>query len=294
MIIDSLTDKSSIDIDKLAIPEPVKEREAIFDQKKDLFPGDWDRANKHLAELRQDVFDNFENEEYVLHWANFVADLLMLAPERREEFGIDEGMRQILFRRAEIASGEPLDWVLFLRLSFAAKILYPSDVDSLHLNDGKLEKITAALDDELDLVPFPEDFAELVIFASCLFPDARKDLLTVDEFLEQSLRESLKEPLDADSEDWRDVSTVATCLKILFPEKSQELSRYDRAMMKEELRMLRGYSEIGYFFKLAVNMNILAADVARITPEGKIEIIRDKKDSDMAEKIPEMPVKRAF
>lgn len=295
MIIDSVTDKSSIGVDRLTVPEPDERRELMFDPMVDISPEDWTAATKVLAFVRKRCLEdasgfNFGNWS---NWSTLTRYLALLSPEMRDRIETDEEMEEKLFRVIENRGpqGRVQDGSAFLHLAADAKILFPEHIADLKLNQDAFQLAIDAITNDYGPAHNSSEFRAHLVEAAILFPDRRREfpsLVPVIPYI-------LKSELDWYRENggWVVFASKLSTLRLVFPEEAEKISKTDWKGMREGLKTLTTSRVVHPLFEYALNMFILAAKDVRILEDG-LEINLGKQGEDMTEKIPDMPVKKAF
>lgn len=296
MIIDSLADKTGINISELTIPSVEVGDYLTFDPKVDIKEEYREKAliflngNRFLAQdkLNGDGLQRM----YFLRFFELARALNYFYPNQ---------VMELFFGKETVdAYKRVLNWDLgtvSLRTAALAKFLLPEY--KLEIPDEKKIAVRENVISEFATArrlgvwyPFMSD----AVAAKQLFTEGLKvGPLTENEWLDLAT-ELNSHRFNNEGNHLDEFIRMAADVKLLFPERVAELN-IDKATWQRLRQRLNYFVTLGSywdFFKIAYPMAILAAEVARITSKGEIELLMPKPKQDLQEKIPEMPVKRIF
>lgn len=293
MIIDSITGRTGISIDRLTVPEPRQRPDVPFDPEFDLPHLFWESAENYLEMGRESVFGaraNFTIDE----WSLFARKVFLLSPQKKDKLGIDEGMRQRLFAKIDKVKhdGSNPNGLTFLQIVADAKILYPEHISDLVLDSKTFQFVTDAMMDDFGPMHSSEKFRERMVNATIVFPNQRNVFLgLVDDYAA-----ILKSDLDWywQRKQWQAVASKLSTLRLVCGEQTESLGPNEWTDARKDLGKLVANRLCYFSAGFALNLLILTAKEARIDDEGLMINLAKAKDEDLVEKIPDMPERRKF
>lgn len=294
MIIDSLTDKSSINIDELTVPGEETESGFTFDPRTEINENDRLEA---LSLVFRERADALRLKSLRLDWlgslrgfGNVARDLKFFFPERADHLPLDSeimGLFEECFFSKELFG---------LEMASLAKNLFP---ESATLAKFQVGFFNASMEARLRNVLVREGGVRLVMGEAAIrqvevkiYQPVGIDQRQWGEVLGK-LREYRSSPDNGDLVGYVELAANAI---IAFPQKKKDLG-LDRAIWRKiqaGLNEFRGTGQWREFFDLAYYATILAADEVKITSEKGLEAVLPKSEIRVSEQTPPMPVKRAF
>lgn len=297
MIIDSLTDRSSINIETLGFESPERKRR-FFDVNKEVGEAEWrelEKERKSYAETPPS-WDQFTRISFAMS---------LVAPGRRADLRVgDADWERVRFWIQHMGA---ISWAIidnrhFLRLITA----FPERVTDLRLADEQLttvkERIIKKIEDARLPINFDSAYEVLTALALGRTLFAKDNLnLEISRDSWAGIVQALKERIHFDlAENVRVDPTYFSLeslalLRLVYPDWSEQfLDQEIKMKLQRFLDKSRKQKRWLDFAICAAAGEVSVADVARITPDGRVEIVLEKKDLTMTEKIPTMPIKRAF
>lgn len=318
MIIDSLVDKSFIDIGDLNFDLPAVERPR-FDVGKELDKHAWNNLIFRRATCAQSariVPDARSRINTSLgNWTEFIgvsSSMGLIFPDREDDFRINnddwEGIREWF-----VSEGEKSSWWTvhsFNLVLFGLKSLCPDKMGQLKFSTNDLEAMELSLEraawslqwEAGDSMLVAYQFLAALVTGKVIFPGEFSDKKITQEQWEK-IKENLqmRENFELRPGAVRfgtEPCFVRSLMLLRLLSSGKEDFFLDKSGLRERLKFrfneykqAEKWGEVALF---AAALNVLAADEAKITPDGGIEVLMHKHKQDMAEKIPDMPVKRAF
>lgn len=292
MSLDLLAQERGINIKDLTEFESPRRKDLPFDQEHDITQSDKDRIREYLTSLaakKKDESNAWSNEEnyaeYLLREAAIIKQLL---PTFHPETIIPEDRKQVA--RQYITRLLP---ELAARLLLNFQIVYPEE--DTEITEDRLESIRFMGGKELPglfaspYIPISHALTKLEALNAIKKNNPPYIGKNYWKLVKNELDQSIQKP-------FRFVRT-ARYAKTLFPDKFQEypLPSNFWSKARAELQRLRendSATGMEQFLKFALNLKVLAAQDAKITPHG-LEFVTPPSRSDIAA-IPEPPSVRKF
>lgn len=310
MIIDSLTDRGGINIDKTSLPEVTRNRH-FFDVDREVSEDQWAEIARwqrlYVPAKAVILRHNLEAPE---NWSNFVRmtfGITIAFPQRQAEFQISDPDRKRICDWANRLMTGNAEWFVSSQDVLLLKLALPELAGGLQFEPGVLSDLRREVLDSLEVAKFCSDkrtaYEILTVFGygMILLPDFDRNL-RVEDAVWNSVTNELEKRLgkkrvrETNLRLYQDLFESLMLLRLL--DQENRMDKFLNEEMKKKMIIffndLKSMHSWKYVAQCAAVLRVLDADIARITPEGQIEIIRDKKEIDLAEKIPAMPVRRAF
>ena len=278
MVLESLRPGGPVNIHHLVIESPLKPDSGLpFDAKRDITKSDLRAMDeKAKADIKDRVF--YRSDILVC------ASLKLLFPNRQlpiDDFN-DQGNFELVKDFVDL--GLAVDVL-------AAKILYPQ----VQIEDyGKVgqARFKRMLDDAHDYWIKRDmslyELADLKMFN----PEGIADILADDGFKDYVLKDVQKRRVD---QNWYHLGLDAASARVILGDDFDlEISKTDWQGMHKELEDLRAGNAWYVFAELARNMQILAAEKVRVTPNEGLVLVMPKPKEDFKAEIPPLPQMRRF
>lgn len=296
MIIDSVADKTGIDISKLAVPEVKTESLPTFDPASDITEKAWEGGLAELSDFRGKALPSGGRKDHhsqLLNYGRLARDLKFFFPENEAKFSFDEEILAV-FKEALPAPG--LFWNR-PELSSIAKYLFPekawqfSEKSSSMVGEVMVGQVQSARE-----IGSWRHFLPMALEVKQFFDDGFNLSPLSDQEWVKFRQYLARMGWGTNFSTFADFTEQLAAVRLLFPERYADLN-LNKETWQRARRMLKGTERTelwAEFFKAAYYMTILAAEEASITSDGKIKVVMPKQKQDLAEKIPNMPIKRAF
>jgi len=266
-----------LDIGRLTIENPKSEKELPFDAREEITQEDWDKMIEALDTHRQGK-----------NWLGFIylaRAMLFVFPERRDELNLDEqvwkGMKQ------ELEYNKIQHYFRFVSHAVDMWQLFPNRQSELDLTDQDFEKMKQTFEEFYNTENAKNSCAFYLIFMKTLFPNQSLDLGLTDQAWKE---------IDDCLERYRSNDQIRFCelaVKMKLLQRDVKLDDQDWGALRQMLEKNRTENSWGNFAYHSMEMQILAADEAMITPQGELEIVM-RKPKDFNQPKPPMPVVRKF
>lgn len=304
MIIDSLTDKSAIDIDKLAIPDVKTESFPTFDPRTELEENSWEGARGALYFFRNQALNpelvrTGTRLRHIESFGDLARQLKYFFPEKAGELPLDGQIFNAFkdnVNHVNIGGSESLEG-LSLKIAASARYLFPNR--ALGIERGKDSEFGEIMIGSLRRLRNGgswHNYIAQVVSAKQYFDGGYEAEPLVDREWAEVAHMLELDRLNIGGDVSEILVPFMANIKLVFPERAGDLG-LDKKLwqeMRERLELVKKMRVWEKYFALAYYMTILAADEAKITPDGGIEVVMPKPEPEMQEKIPEMPVKRVF
>lgn len=304
MIIDSLTDKSGINIADLTVSEVKTEAFATFDPEIDVSAEDLKSGIEVYVNYRNNLLlamgwaGALEKFSRMIEFSRFAVSLKFFSSLEEPRKSLDHELF-LVFREQ---FNDSLLVRKRLNLVANAMCLFPEFTLEYFRSSSypdTLQEIVILIERAASRKDWIA-FSEMILNARQFFSFPAGVPVQIGSILPwewEGIRAEIEDKRP--SADWlafKKSVILSAELKLLSPERSGELGLNGKVWqrMRESLDELREKKSWEEFFQFAYWMAILAAEKAEITSQGKIELEMPKPKLETKEKIPEMPERKKF
>lgn len=279
MIIDSLTDKSAIDLNRLTTPEPIKEAEMYFDPEREISDEDIENGVAMAG------------KGYYFDLAQLAGDVGVMFPTKVSRLKISQADWKTMVSLGRTIKSRGNLRMALKRFSLM-KLAFPNRIRELGLDGSFYDKVMEFFAwDRLRSGGPRSEGTEMACYLTILYPE--KFLIDYPG-IRWAKDSPFMRQLKGDVNERESFAINAANVRLVDEQSFKELKVYEVwESLLRRLHELKTEGELLVFFQMARALDIIAADSAKITDKG-IEIVRKKPKEDMQEMVPPMPVRRDF